>query len=79
MTKSFDEYCELCDLYETYAYRCDDWFPTKDEVDYLLDTIDDNYKLIVWILETASDAIKEQYESEYSYFRNSFEEVVDFE
>ena len=78
MKYSFDKYCELCDKYEDYTFICDDWFPNKDECDRLIDNLKEEFELIVWILETATDSIREEFEAEYNYLQNSFEEVVEF-
>ncbi len=78
MKYSFDKYCNLCDKYENYEYRCDDWFPNKEESDRLLEDIDKEFEFIVWILETATDNIKEEFASEYNYLSSSFEEIVIF-
>lgn len=78
MKYSFDKYCDLCDKYEDYEYRCDDWFPTIAEANQLLDNINKEFDYIVWILETASDEIKEAYHEEYSYLSSSFNESVEW-
>lgn len=78
MKYSFDKYCALCDKYEDYTYRCDDWFPNKNESDYLIENIETEFDYIVWILETASDKVKEEFEAEYNYLYSSFEETIEF-
>mgnify|MGYP000124460486 CR=1 FL=1 len=79
MNKSFDEYCDLCDKYENYNYKCDDWVPNKQETDYLMDNLEENYNFVVWILTTATEDIKKEFSAEYLYLQNSFNEVVEFD
>ena len=78
MKYSFDKYCALCDKYEDYTYICDDWFPSVEESNYLIEHIKEEFDYIVWILETASDNIRTEFAEEYNYLQSSFEEVVEF-
>ena len=78
MKYSFDKYCALCDKYEEYDYRCDEWFPTIQDINRLLENIEKDFEYIVWILETATEEIKEAYPAEYNYLESSFSEIVEF-
>lgn len=82
MKVSFDTYCEICDMYEDKSFEkvCDEWFPSKKEIDSILCQLDKplNLELAIWLLETATDEIKEEYEQEYDYLKESFEKTVEF-
>lgn len=45
---------EMCDAYDAMRYKCDDWFPTIEEIKtYLEPNIEHDYKFALWILETS--------------------------
>ena len=44
---------ELCNSLSQMQYKCEDWFPTLDEIKTLLEpNIEHDIKFALWILET---------------------------
>lgn len=62
---------EMCDAFESMQYRCDDWFPTLEEIKTLLEpNIDKDWKFALWILETSNEPKTQEEKEARRYLMN---------
>ena len=54
-TFTFDEFDILCDRLSNSNFRCENWWPTVEEIQtYIEPNINKNIEFLCWIIETAS-------------------------
>lgn len=64
---------KLCDLYENMEYRCDDWFPTIEEIKAEIEPNIDRdviMRFAVWILETSNPQKTDEKKEARRYLMN---------
>lgn len=62
---------EMLEAFETMQYRCDDWFPSIEEIkEYLEPNIERDYKFALWILETSNEPQTQKKKEARRYLMN---------
>ena len=76
---TFDEYEAMCERYEEAPFKCENWFPTIDDIKFRIEPeIDKNIDFLVWIVETCTTPRTDEEKEVVKYINDLIKKNVEF-
>lgn len=68
---SFDEYDTLIDRLNDNSFKCEDWWPTVEEIKEKIEPdLQKNLEFLIWIMETAQPPETEEQKASKKYIND---------